>query len=222
MRKDGSRTRRRLIETSLQLFSVKGYYNTSINDILEATGLTKGGLYGHFASKEALWAAAYERAVEIWKEIVFEGVRGVSDPLERIAKVVENDLRGYVGGDVFTGGCFFFNMLVELSGQAPRMSGRILRGFVDFSRLLASWLEEAHRLGMLKPGIDHREAAEFITISLNGATALYAASRDPRILASTVRQLRAYLSQLRAARPAPRGRGVQAGFAGPAQSGGEA
>lgn len=80
----------------------------------------EGGLYSHFDSKEALWNAAYERAVEIWREIVFKGVRKVSDPLDRIAKTIENDLRDYCCGEVFEGGCFFFNMLVELSGQSPR------------------------------------------------------------------------------------------------------
>ncbi len=64
----GAQTKEKIIETSLHLFSVKGYYNTSINDILEATQLTKGGLYGHFKSKDELWQAAYDRAVEIWKK----------------------------------------------------------------------------------------------------------------------------------------------------------
>ncbi|MBI5343155.1 MAG: TetR family transcriptional regulator, partial [Deltaproteobacteria bacterium] len=97
MRKDGSKTREQIIEESLQIFSVKGYFNTSINDILAATGLTKGGLYGHFASKEELWGAAYERAVEIWQGIVFLGVREIEDPIERSAKVVGNDLFEYCG-----------------------------------------------------------------------------------------------------------------------------
>ena len=128
MRKDGRETRRNVIEKSLQIFSVKGYYNASIGDIMAATGLTKGGLYAHFGSKEALWNAAYERAVEIWRGIVFKGVRKVSDPLDRIAKTIENDLRDYCCGEVFEGGCFFFNSLVELSGQSPAMSGEDRRG----------------------------------------------------------------------------------------------
>ena len=57
----GTRTRRNIIEKSMQLFSVKGYYNTSVSDILAATDLTKGGLYGHFASKEEIWYAVYEK-----------------------------------------------------------------------------------------------------------------------------------------------------------------
>ncbi len=55
----GIKTRQQIVAKSLQLFSVKGYFNTSISDILEATHITKGGLYGHFGSKEDIWKAVY-------------------------------------------------------------------------------------------------------------------------------------------------------------------
>jgi hypothetical protein len=98
---------------------------------------------------------------------------------------------------VFAGGCFFLNMLVELSGQSAAMSRQILRGFVQLSRLLQRWLEEAERRKMIRPGVDHREIANFIVISLNGAAALYIPSRDRTILETTITQLRLYLQQLR-------------------------
>ena len=198
MRKDGRETRHNVIEKSLQIFSVKGYYNTSISDIMAATGLTKGGLYSHFDSKEALWNAAYERAVEIWRGIVFKGVRKVSDPLDRIAKTIENDLRDYCCGEVFEGGCFFFNSLVELSGQSPAMSGRIVEGYMQFADLLASWLEEAKAEGKLKPGVRSREVADFIVLSINGAAALYVATRDTRFTRACERQLHSYIRSMKA------------------------
>ena len=193
----GTRTRRKIIEKSMQLFSVKGYYNTSISDILAAADLTKGGLYGHFASKEDIWYAVYEEAVGIWKGIVFKGIRNNSDPLSRIEKFIENDMLDYLGTDVFEGGCFFLNMLVELSGQSASMSKQILRGFVRLSGLLRSWLEEADQKGMLRENLDLKEVSNFIIISLNGAAALYISSRDRSILDQTVRQLRFYIKQLR-------------------------
>ena len=196
MASKGTRTRRNIIEKSLQLFSVKGYYNTSVSDILEATDLTKGGLYGHFASKEDIWYAVYDEAVRIWKGIVFKGIRNNTDPLKRIEKFIENDLRNYLGTDVFDGGCFFLNMLVELSGQSASMSKQILRGFVRLSGLLRSWLEEADQKGMLQENLDLKEVANFIIISLNGAAALYISSRDKSILDQTVHQLRFYINQL--------------------------
>ena len=195
----GTRTRQSIIEKSMQLFSVKGYYNTSVSDILAAADLTKGGLYGHFASKEDIWYAVYDEAVVIWKGIVFKGIRNNSDPLRRIEKFIENDMRDYLGGEVFEGGCFFLNMLVELSGQSVSMSKHILRGFVRLSGLIRSWLEEADRKGMLREDLDFKEAANFIIISLNGAAALYISSRDRTILDQTVQQLRFYINQLRRA-----------------------
>ena len=197
MANKGIQTRRNIIEKSLQLFSVKGYYNTSVSDILDATGLTKGGLYGHFASKEDIWYAVYDEAVNIWKGIVFKGIRNNSDPLRRIEKFIENDMQDYLGADVFEGGCFFLNMLVELSGQSASMNKQILRGFVRLSGLLRSWLQEAHQKGLLQENLDHQETANFIIISLNGAAALYMSSRDRSILEQTIRQLRFYIHQLK-------------------------
>ncbi len=193
----GVHTRRNIVEKSLQLFSVKGFYNTSVSDILDATALTKGGLYGHFASKEAIWHAVYAEAVRIWKGIVFKGIRNDGDPLQRIEKFIENDLIQYLGGDVFDGGCFFLNMLVELSGQSAAMSRQILSGFVRLSALLRSWLEEARQKEMLRDDVELIEVADFVIISLNGAAALYISSRDRSILDHSFRQLRIYIQQLK-------------------------
>ena len=193
----GAQTREKIIHESLQLFTVKGYFNTSISDILNATDLTKGGLYGHFQSKEDIWYAVYERAVEIWQGIVFKEARRISNPLRRIEKTIERDLAEYMGGDVFDGGCFFFNTLVELSGQSGAMSRHILRGFVRFSRLLRSWFKEADEKGLLKEGLNLKEISNFIVITLNGAGALYSSSRDPSILKQTINQLHFFINQLR-------------------------
>jgi AcrR family transcriptional regulator len=197
MQNKGVQTRQKIVSKSLQLFSVKGYYHTSVNDILDATGLTKGGLYGHFASKEDIWYAAYDAAVDIWKNIVFRGIRNSTDPLRRVEKFIENDMNYYLGEDTFAGGCFFLNMVVELSGQSVAMSKKILAGFVRLSQLLQSWLEQAEENGLLKEGLDLKEISNFIIISLNGAAALYISNRDPSVLKQTVRQLRFYIKQLK-------------------------
>lgn len=193
----GMQTRQDIITKSLQVFSVKGYFNTSVSDILAVTGLTKGGLYGHFRSKEDIWYAVYDKAVMIWRDIVLKGAEEITDPLERIEKTIENDMKNYLGADVFDGGCFFFNMLVELSGQSSSMAGSILKGFVKFSGLIKDWLKEADQKGLLKDGLDLDEIANFIVISLNGAAPLYAATRDSRVWEQTISQLRNYIDQLR-------------------------
>jgi TetR/AcrR family transcriptional repressor of nem operon len=193
----GDLTRQKIIAKSMDLFSVKGFFHTSIADIVQATGLTKGGLYGHFRNKEEIWYAVYDECVRVWKSIVFRGVADISDPLARIDRVVENSLKNYLGGGVFEGGCFLLNSLVDLAGVAPTMSNHVLAGFTGFAALLRRWLEEAAQLGLLKEGLNLREVANFMVVSVNGAAPLYAASKDPAVWQHTLSQIRFYTQSLR-------------------------
>ncbi len=195
--KKGNKTRKRAIDKTLQLFSVKGYYNTSIGDILESTQLTKGGLYGHFKNKEALWYAVYDEAVARWRRIVFHDIRGVTDPLKRIQTVVDNHLLGYLGGNLFAGGCFFLNSMIEMAGQSEAMVKHLLRGFDHLPKLIRRWLDEASKTGLIAPDLNHIEIANFVVVALNGASSLYAGTHDPFILRNTSQQLRQYTDQLR-------------------------
>jgi len=196
MPEKGERTRRKIIHAALHLFSVKGYFHTSISDLLQATELTKGGLYGHFQSKEDIWYAVYDEAVKIWRGTIFHGMRQIEDPLVRIERTCDNVLRRYLAQDTFDGGCFFVNMLVELSGQSASMSRHILRGFVGFARLFQSWMVEADKRSQLRDGLDFKEVANFLIITLNGAATLYVASRDKMVLQRTAGQIRFYIHQL--------------------------
>jgi AcrR family transcriptional regulator len=193
----GLETKESVIHKALDLFSVKGYYHTSIQDILEATDLTKGGLYGHFQSKAEIWSEAYEKAVSIWKAIVFKDTRDIDNPLERIQKALDNDLRNYLGGDVFKGGCFFLNMLVELSGQSETMSRRVLNGMMGFAEVISGWLDEAKGKNLVRPDLDTRGTARFIVVSISGCSALYASSRDPGIWKTTLTQLHHFMEGLK-------------------------
>jgi len=193
----GDLTRQNIIAQAMQLFSVKGYFNTSIADIMEATGLTKGGLYGHFRNKEEIWYAVYEECAKVWKKVVFNGVRDIADPLARIGRVIDNNLKDYLGGGVFEGGCFLINSLVDLAGQSSAMSNQVLQGFTSFCALMRRWLEEAEQRGLLRAGLNLQEVANFLVISLNGAAPLYAATKDPAIWQQTRSQLHYYLQTLK-------------------------
>lgn len=196
MTRKGERTREKVIDRALQVFSVKGYFNTSVADLLEATELTKGGLYGHFRSKEEVWYAVYGEAVERWKAVVFDGARDIDDPLARVEYTIARVLRDYLAADLFAGGCFFVNMLVELTGQSGPMSRHVRRGFVGFSKLFQRWLQEAQGRGIIREGLPLREVADFIVITLNGAATFYMSTREPVVLEETLHQLRFYLRQL--------------------------
>lgn len=192
----GNQTRKYILKKALQLFCIKGYFNTSINDITAATDLTKGGFYGHFTSKEALWYTVYDEAMRIWRDVVFEGISTTSDPLERIKILVENDIKNKLGKQVFEGGCFFHSMLVEFSGQSAALSSHLMRGFDQLAGLLCAWLKQADQQGRLKDNLNFDAIARHIIIALNGTAALHACNRDPAILEQAVNELHFYVQKL--------------------------
>ena len=193
----GLRTRQNIIDKSLQLFSVKGFFNTSVNDILKETKLTKGGLYAHFKSKEDIWYAAYERAVGIWQGIIFQDMRKIANPFDRLKTLIDRHLRVYIGNNTFKGGGFFLNMLIEFSGQSQTKTVHILDGFERYSNLIESWIEEAKIAGIVKEDINSGEAGSFIVSSFYGTTALYTALKNPSILQKTINQLHFFIDSLR-------------------------
>ena len=61
-------TRARILQHAKELFNLRGYHGVGIDAIMEAAGLTRGGFYAHFKSKEDLLAAV------LWNQL--EGLRG--------------------------------------------------------------------------------------------------------------------------------------------------
>jgi len=75
-RADGEETRRKIVLAALELFVSKGYHATSITDIVNKVGLTKGSLYAHFKSKGDILQLIIERYKVIY---IDEMVRSAND-----------------------------------------------------------------------------------------------------------------------------------------------
>jgi AcrR family transcriptional regulator len=55
----GELTQARILDAAYSLFMEQGYHGTSMRQIVERAGITMGGVYNHFASKEAIWEAVF-------------------------------------------------------------------------------------------------------------------------------------------------------------------
>ncbi|HET8924648.1 MAG TPA: TetR/AcrR family transcriptional regulator, partial [Candidatus Acidoferrum sp.] len=56
----GEQTRRKIVEAAAPIFNKRGYEGSSLSDLMDATGLKKGGIYRHFSNKEELAAEAFD------------------------------------------------------------------------------------------------------------------------------------------------------------------
>ena len=80
----------KIIHESLKLFSLKGFFSTSIHDILEAANTSKGGFYNHFLSKDDLFFQVVDEARKIWREKNLKGLDGIENSTEKIKRLLIN------------------------------------------------------------------------------------------------------------------------------------
>jgi AcrR family transcriptional regulator len=83
---------REILETAARVICEKGYEGASIQDIAEACGLTKAGLYHHIRSKEHLLLEIQNYGMDVFEEQVLNQVLPIPDPLERLRTCMERNI----------------------------------------------------------------------------------------------------------------------------------
>lgn len=185
----------RIIHESLRQFSSKGFMSTSISDILEAAGASKGGLYNHFKSKEDLFYAALSEARKIWRQRNLAGLERFPRPLDKLKQILHNYRDRYLADlENFPGGCVFVALAVELHDQQPHLAREVNEGFERFKGLIKRLLDEEKAAGNLKDGIDTGMVAEVIFSGLMGACVTYSADKSPEHLNRSIQSLLDFLS----------------------------
>jgi AcrR family transcriptional regulator len=84
--------RKRLLEIAAKVICDKGYEGTSIQDIADAAGLTKAGVYHHIRSKEHLLLEIMNYGMDVFEEQVLNQVIAIADPLERLKQCMEKNI----------------------------------------------------------------------------------------------------------------------------------
>ena len=110
-----------IIDTVAPIFSRQGYVGTSMNDLTEATGLTKGAIYGNFENKEALALSAFEYNSNKLLNAIDEQLEIEGTALEKLFQLT----KFYKNYDVFTfkmGGCPVLNVGID-----AKHNNRLLR-----------------------------------------------------------------------------------------------
>ncbi|MFC4114704.1 TetR/AcrR family transcriptional regulator [Nonomuraea zeae] len=80
----GAATRDRVLAIATRLFAERGYDDTSIETVLQESGLSRGALYHHYAGKDALFEAVLEATESAVGEQIMQAVRGITDPAQSL------------------------------------------------------------------------------------------------------------------------------------------
>lgn len=185
----GSVTRERIVREAVQIFSLKGFHNTSLEDILQATGLSKGGFFCHFKNKEELGFASLEKAVEMWKEKVLPLLGKQSSPLSKLFALIDGQ-RCLAENQTFKGGCFFLTLATEMDDQHEVFREKLKAIYDQWRGLVIDIIEEGKKKGAFRKSTRSGELANLIIANIEGSVLLAKLDRDPKLFSKSMQNLK--------------------------------
>lgn len=146
---------RGILERAARLIFQQGYEGTSMQEIADACGLTKAGLYHHIATKEALLLAIMHYGMDLFEEVVLARVSHIEDPLERLRATMARNVE-LVTDDQSKEVTIILHEHQTLTGEARRAINARKKRYVKF---LEDTFREGIARGQIRATIDPTLAA---------------------------------------------------------------
>ncbi|GGD37495.1 TetR/AcrR family transcriptional regulator [Muriicola marianensis] len=182
------RTTAFIIEKVAPVFNKHGYIGTSMSDLTEVTGLTKGAIYGNFENKEALALAAFEHLSTILLDAIENRLSGDGHTLDLIYRLT-NFYRHY---DEFTaplGGCPVLNVGMDAHYNNRLLLGAARETMRTIEGKIALVLENGIKNGEIKLPVPPLQFAKQMFTMIQGAVAMATISGDRKYLVNTIAYL---------------------------------
>lgn len=162
----GEVTRQKIIEQAAPLFNRLGYAGCSMQDIMAATGLEKGGLYRHFSSKEELAEEAFRYSWAKVLDMRWEGIDGVEGSVEKLRFLVRRfvEIRS-----IIPGGCPVLNTAIDADDGNPALRKLVQKAVQEWKSRIADIVLAGIEKGEVCADVEPRSIANVVIATLEGA-----------------------------------------------------
>lgn len=185
----GQQTKDHFIKTSARLFNTKGYAGTSISDILNDAGYSKGALYRVFKDKDELAVEAFNYNLGIMKSLLRDEVYNTLDDIDRILAIPRfyasiNDTKSFLEG-----GCPVLNTATEADDTHPRLKAMVRKAFIDMAMLIEQTIEQAKKNNRVKATVSARELSHFMVATIEGSIAMMQSMDSDAVIKNNMKYL---------------------------------
>jgi len=155
----------------VDLFSSKGYSETSMEDIVQTTGVSRYGLYGTFGNKRELFEQALEQYAEGMGKQSFLRLLEPGASLDHIRAIFDERVADMCCAEEHKG-CLFIHTAMQLAPQDEELRGVLQRLMKRMSKAFAIGLDSAKGRGEIAKGVDVDAAGELLTSTMFGLAVL--------------------------------------------------
>jgi TetR/AcrR family transcriptional regulator, transcriptional repressor for nem operon len=173
----GADTKRKILESTAEVFNQRGYFGSSMADILRVTGLQKGGLYNHFRSKEELALEAFDHACSVVGQRFTTALKDKTNAADALVAMVLV-FRDYMDDPPIRGGCPIMNTAVESDDTLPALRQRAIEAMDRWRSRIVRLVSRGIESGEIRPEVDGDNLATIIISMVEGALLLSRLYRD--------------------------------------------
>ncbi len=149
------------LEKAMHLFWERGYERTSVEDLVQCTGLGRGSLYNTFGDKHALYLAALDRYSTLYGELLLPGHQQTGTLQEVLTNFFQYCIDALLN-DPAHRGCFLVNANVELAPFDPAVLARVSTAHGRIEKAFYCLLIKAQASGELAWTYDPHQFARFL------------------------------------------------------------
>jgi len=192
-------TRAKILETALRLFHQRTFKGTSLNQIVEEAGVTKGALFHHFGGKDELGYAVVDEILLV--QITETWVRPLStsvDPASDIAAVIEGMMQEASGDpEALKNGCPLNNLSQEMSTVDEEFRIRLSRVYRIWEESFEKAIRAGKNAGNVRADIDPAAMSRGLVAVLEGGIGMIKVTRDGEHMISLCSGLKWMLEAMR-------------------------
>jgi len=193
MRK-GEATRQRIVAEAAPIFNRQGYAGCSMQDLMDATGLEKGGIYRHFANKEELAAEAFRFAVAQSVKLRTEHLAEIPGALDKLRRAIQLFVER---PSALPGGCPLMNTAIDADDGNPLLRELALKAIRDWRARLAKIVASGIESGEIRRSTEPQRIANTIIATLEGALMISRLEQSKGALRDAQAMLEAMLNEIR-------------------------
>lgn len=188
----GARSREKILYEAFRLFQHRGFEATTINDLLEASGLKKGTLYFHFSGKEEIGMLVLQRARTELIDFFDKTLIGAT-PAACLANYFDRTLELHRQLE-FVGGCIFGNAALEMADSNEAFARFISKVFEEWEEKLRRVIAAGQESGQVRSDLAADALANHVVTATEGAIMLSRLRKSDQPLITCFDSLRSLLT----------------------------
>lgn len=184
-----------LLRCATALFWERGFAGTSVDDVVNATGVSRSSLYAAFPDKSALFLAALEHYLQTVTHAKLERLARGERAAPAIRRFLLDIAEERPSANAQAHGCLLTNTAVEIGAGEQRVTECVRQALARLERALAARLEEARQQEDLPADTDPRQFARQLVALIQGLRVMTRLGMEPRVARDAVRSALAPLRQ---------------------------